>query len=571
VRDVPDISFSASNVNDPYIVCTPQSEIPHDPAVSTSSCVDGITTAVTTYNSAFGGTSAATPLAAGMTALLNQYLGASGLGNINTQLYKLYGTSPSAFHNTNTGTGEDGDTSSNIVPCTSGDPTFEPLALRCPTTGGSFGYSVVGGASYSSVTGLGSINFDVLFPAWAASRTSTATSISPSATNVNVGTSVTFTATVTPATATGTVSFYNNGSTTALGTATLASGTAAFSTTTLPAGSNSVAATYNGNATNDFSTSASPAVVTVTAPFTMTPVPTSRSVSAGQTATYAINIAPVGGFTGAVSFTNSTPSTPGSCTAGLPAGALCSFSQPGALPTTVTLTITTAPNMALPSGAQAITVAGTSGSTVVTTTVSLTITATTETYTLTTTAATFGPVAVGGSQAINVTINSSTGFIVGTGTGATTALPLTYTCTGVPSLPGAEISCQLPNNGQPSSATAVAVTLVTTPPTAELRRPLNGSRIFYALLLPGLFGIVLAAGSRTRVVRLLSLIVVLGFSTLWLGSCSGSGGGNNTPKNPGTPAGSYAITISATTGAPTGGTAITNSNTPFTITFNVSQ
>ncbi len=581
VRDVPDISFSASNVNDAYIVCTPQSEIPHDSDVSTSTCVSGITTALDTYHSAFGGTSAATPLAAGMAALLNQYLGADGLGSINTQLYKLYGTNQSAFHNITTGTSGtgDGDTSDNMVPCTSGDPSFEPAPLRCTSTD-IFGYSVVGGANYSSVTGLGSINFNTLFTAWAASRTGTTTSISPSATNVNSGTSVTFTATVTPTTAAGTVSFYDNGSATALGTATLASGTAAFSTTTLPAGSNSVVATYNGNATNDFSTSASPAVVTVTAPFTMTPVPTSRSISAGQTATYTININPTSGFTGAVTFTNSTASSPGSCTANLPAGALCSF-NPGSVTLDgipadtkpVTLTITTAPNMALPSGAQAITVTGTSGSTAVTTTVSLTVTATTETYTLTTTAATFGPVAAGGSQTVNVTVNSSTGFIVGTGTGATTALPLTYTCTGVPSLATAEIACQLPNNGQPSSATSVAINLVTTAPTAQLRRPLSGgSRIFYALLLPGLFGIVFAAGSRTRGLRLLSLIVVLSFSTLWLGSCGGSGGGGTkTPPNPGTPAGSYVVTISATTGAPTGGTAITNSNTPFTITFNVSQ
>jgi hypothetical protein len=571
VRDVPDISFSASNVNDPYIICTPQSEIQGDSNVSTSTCVSGITPALVTYGSAFGGTSAATPVAAAMTALLNQYLGASGLANINTQLYKLYGTNPSAFNNINTGTSGTGDedASDNIVPCTSGDPSVEPLALRCPSTD-SFGYSVVGGPSYSSVTGLGSINFDSLFAAWGASRAGTTTSISASALNVNSGNSVTFTATVTPATATGTVTFYDNGSRTALGTATLASGSAAFSTTTLPPGSNSVVATYNGNATNNVSTSAAPAVVTVTAPFTMTPTPASRTVSAGQTATYSIAIAPVGGFTGAVSFTNSTASNPGSCTTGLPAGALCSFSQPGALPTTVTLTITTAPNMALPSGAQAITVTGTSGGTAVTTTVSLTVTATTETYTLTTTAATFGPVAVGGSVTVNVTVNSSTGFIVGSGTGATTALPLTYTCTGSPSLATAEIACQLPNNGQPTTATGVAITLVTTPPTAQLRRPLSGSRIFYALLLPGLFGVVFVVGSRTRL-RLLSLIVILGFSTLWLSACGGSGGGGSkTPPNPGTPAGTYTVTIGATTGAPTGGTAITNSNTPFTITLNVS-
>jgi len=146
-------------------------------------------------------------------------------------------------------------------------------------------------------------------------------------------------------------------------------------------------------------------------------------------------------------------------------------------------------------------------------------------------------------------VNSTTGFIVGTAPNFTTALPLTYTCTGIPSLPGAEISCQIsPGNGQPTNANEIAVNLGTIAPTSQLRRPFGGG-IFYALLLPGLFGIVVAAGSRTRGVRLLSLIVVLGFSTLWLGSCGGSGGGGTTtPPNPGSTPGTYMVTIKATTG-----------------------
>jgi len=154
---------------------------------------------------------------------------------------------------------------------------------------------------------------------------------------------------------------------------------------------------------------------------------------------------------------------------------------------------------------------------------------------------------VGGTATVDVTVTGTNGFIVGTGISATTALPLTYTCTGTPSLTAAEIACKVsPGNGQPTSATMVTVNLVTIPPTAQLR-PFGGSRLFYALLLPGLFGAVLVAGSRTRAVRLLSLIVVLGFSTLWLGSCGGSSS-SNIPPNPGTPAGMYAVTISATTG-----------------------
>ena len=45
--------------------------------------------------------------------------------------------------------------------------------------------------------------------------------------------------------------------------------------------------------------------------------------------------------------------------------------------------------------------------------------------------------------------------------------------------------------------------------------------------------------------RIFGLIVVLSFSTLWLGAC---GGGSSRQSNPGTPAGSYVIIVNATTG-----------------------
>jgi hypothetical protein len=51
------------------------------------------------------------------------------------------------------------------------------------------------------------------------------------------------------------------------------------------------------------------------------------------------------------------------------------------------------------------------------------------------------------------------------------------------------------------------------------------------------------------------MIVVLGFSTLWLGSCSGGGSSSH---NAGTPAGSYPIVVNATTG---GANPVTNSVT----------
>jgi hypothetical protein len=62
--------------------------------------------------------------------------------------------------------------------------------------------------------------------------------------------------------------------------------------------------------------------------------------------------------------------------------------------------------------------------------------------------------------------------------------------------------------------------------------------------------------------RMLGLILVLGFSTLWLGSC---GGTNSSQKNPGTTPGSYTITINANSGS--GG--VSGATGQATVTLNV--
>ena len=547
-RDVPDLALSASPDHDPYLIC---SEDGANGAIA-ATCTSGFRTGSGGNLTAVGGTSVAAPTFAGIVALLNQQLGSLGLGNINPSLYGLAATSPAVFHDVTTG--------NNIVPCSQG-------TTDCTTAPFQYGFTI-SGSGYDQVTGLGSVDVNALFTAWPSSRTGSTVTISSSANNVFQGTSVTFTVAVTPSTSVGTVSLstLNNGSTTALGTVTLnipyppsTSGTATFTTKSLPGGSNSVTATYEGDAAHGPSTSAATAV-TVVVPFTLLASPSSLNVPAGQTATSTITVTPTGGPPGGtVTFTNSTPSTPGSCTTGLPAGAFCSFNPTtvslGSSPQPVLLTITTAANMALPSGAQVITVTGSgTGSiagTTSTTPVNLTVTQTNQSFTLASTnGATFFPVAVGGSASVSITA---------TGTGApisfvntttnTTSLPLTYTCSGTPSFATAEISCQLPNNGQPDSAAAVTLKLATTPVTAQLLRPVlgPGRRIFFAMLLPGLFGLVFAVGSRTRSLRLLGLIVVLGFSTLWLGACGGNNG-NTSLKNPGTPPGTYAVTINATTG-----------------------
>lgn len=83
--------------------------------------------------------------------------------------------------------------------------------------------------------------------------------LASSASTVFFGQPVTLTATVSGVSPTGTVTFKDG--TTALGTAALTGTTASFTSTTLSAGAHSFTATYNGDASNDVSTSS---VVTVT-------------------------------------------------------------------------------------------------------------------------------------------------------------------------------------------------------------------------------------------------------------------------------------------------------------------
>jgi hypothetical protein len=155
-------------------------------------------------------------------------------------------------------------------------------------------------------------------------------------------------------------------------------------------------------------------------------------------------------------------------------------------------------------------------------------------------------VAQGSNVDATVTVTFTTGF-----TG-----PITFSCTDM--APGS--ICTPPGNINASQDVSFHIT--TSLPTAKLDRPLDrGSRILYAALLPGLFGVIFIAGSRKRSVgamRVLGLITVLGASTLWMASCGGSSGGGGGTGNPGTPKGTYTITV---TGSSTSGGA--TSSVPF--------
>lgn len=132
-RDVPDISLSASDY-DGYLIC------------SGGSCVNGFRASDSTLF-VVSGTSATTQEFAGIVALLNQRMG-TPQGNVNTGMYKLAQTAPTAFHDITTG--------GNWMPCKAG-------SLNCPG-GGLIGYSA--GRGYDLVTGIGSIDAFKLVTEW---------------------------------------------------------------------------------------------------------------------------------------------------------------------------------------------------------------------------------------------------------------------------------------------------------------------------------------------------------------------------------------------------------------------
>ena len=205
---------------------------------------------------AFSGTSAGAPSFAAMVALLNQYQVANhfqqqpGQGNINPNLYRLAQSVPSAFHDVTSG--------DNIIPC-SGTPDC---------ANGSLGY--MAGPGYDPVTGLGSVDANVLITRWTNTGVLTSTSVTAIPTSFDSGSSTRITATVTGVASsgapTGSVAFTTPGA--SLGGAGLvASGNTAtaslsLSGTQLLFGSNIIAAAYSGD--SNFLPSSGNVTVTVT-------------------------------------------------------------------------------------------------------------------------------------------------------------------------------------------------------------------------------------------------------------------------------------------------------------------
>ena len=281
-RDVPDVTLSASPFHDSTLIC------------SQGSCVTGFRFTDGSLN-VVGGTSVGAPAFAGIVAILNQATQSGGSGNINPTLYSLAVSKPTAFHDITTG--------NNFVPCTAGStncPSAAPLQI---------GYSA--GTGYDLVTGLGSVNANVLITNWPGF--SVTPDFSVGATPITVaapGQSGTSTVTVSMLNGfAGTVSLtcsglpvgatcaFVQGSLTATGTSTLTLST----NSNTPTGTSSFTVTGTSGATVHNATVS----LTVSAPgFTIAaPALSPATIAAGASSTSTITVAPTGSFTGAVALT----------------------------------------------------------------------------------------------------------------------------------------------------------------------------------------------------------------------------------------------------------------------------
>ena len=313
-RDVPDISLNAASQHDGYLFC------------SRGSCTNGYRNAASNLN-VVGGTSVSAPVFAGMLALLEQKLAATGgLGNVNPMIYGLANSSSysGVFHDVTGG--------NNNSTCVVG-------TRDCPN-GGSIGYSA--GFGYDLATGWGSLDVANFVNSWSQATPTgvggskdldcsqgtkqciiTGTTVSSSAPVCGSSSgSVTLTINVSNGTSSGgipagTVQILVDNKVLSDPASLIslnANGSATYTlnTASITSGGHTVSAVYSGNST--FAGSKGALVIDVVSnskpDFSLTPCQATSSARSGSSATgVTLTLTPSNGFTGTVNLT-ATADTP---------------------------------------------------------------------------------------------------------------------------------------------------------------------------------------------------------------------------------------------------------------------
>ena len=349
-RLLPDVALQSSIASPGFLLCTSDPAL-LNPQGQTSSCVSGLLGNNDQYTLA-GGTSFAAPIFAGFVAILNQAQNATGLGNINPELYSLAANPTSyaaAFH----------DIASGTNACTAGDGP-------CAAAGESDFAAAVG---YDQATGLGSVDLTALLTAWPpgdfAALQSTGVLISPSQYTATPGQTVpiqiyvsSFYAASGSTVPTGTVSVSVDGTVvdpSLTVSATNASGSQAsvIYNFVAPAasGSHLIAVAYPGDATHAPSAATYSILVgTVAASGGMSLAAGNITVANGNSASTEVTVTPNNGYNGRVVWSLTATGT--STTALTACYAIASLPVNGTTATKLTIGVGTACNSALPAASR---------------------------------------------------------------------------------------------------------------------------------------------------------------------------------------------------------------------------
>ncbi len=554
-RDLPDVSLSAAP-HDGYVLCVEASCVPNAQGEFNLFLV--------------GGTSASTPSFAGIMALveanplLTNPSQSPRQGLANYVLYRL-ATTEAAYPKQCNGSST---TTSPLSTCIFNDVTVGNDAVPGELNYGLANAQYQAEAGYDMATGLGSVNITNLVNQWSSvTFTATTTTLTLTPATITHGTSVTAAGTVAPSSGTGTptgdVSLIaaigpSASSTDQTGIEAFALGAGAFSGTTsqLPgstvlAGSPvpyTVTARYAGDGTYAPSDSA-PQSVTVTAEPSTTTLSEFTQDSNG-------NIIPITTPLPFGSLVFVRADVVGKSGAGVPTGQVTftdngSSKLPGPIfnPVANPVALNSEGNTSIGAGifnfdggnhSISASYAGDNSFNASSSTAPVTFS--------------IQPGFTGVAGLANVTIASPGGSgttTIGIIASSNFTTAVSFTCTGLPS----EASCGTPSaKGKgPSTTVTTTITVTTTAPHTTMLQH-NQRRYYFAAILGGgmpLAGIfLLATPRRRRWSTLVGILMVMTF-LLMLPACGG-GGGHSTPpptQDPGTPAGTYTVTVTATAGS----------------------